>query len=164
MRGERPPAATPGSRITFELPAHLPFLDSRYQEAAVAAKANPEAFARELGAHVPRTFFLLLPIFALLLELFYRKGGYYFEHLVFSLYYHSFVFLVFTALFLNGWTAGWLPDYVRAVIGTSLLIWLVAYLPLALRRVYGGSWPKTMLKLAALGFLYFFAFSRMGSR
>jgi hypothetical protein len=158
MRGETPPAASPGSRMTFELPAHLPFIDSRYQEAAAAAKANPQAFARELGAHIPRTFFLLLPMFALLLELFYRKEGYYFEHLVFSLYYHAFVFLVFSALFLLARTDGWLPGFVRASLGTGLFGWLFAYLPIALRRVYGGSWLKTMATLAALGVLYFTLF------
>ena len=43
---------------------------------------------------------------------------------------------------------------VRATLGTILLAWLLSYLPLALRCVYGGSWVKTLLKLAALGFLY----------
>ena len=33
--------------------------------------------------------------------------------------------------------------------------WLTAYLPRALRRVYGGSWTKTLLKVAGLGVLYF---------
>jgi hypothetical protein len=37
-------------------------------------------------------------------------------------------------------------------------VWLVSYLPFALRRVYGGSWPKTLLKLAGLGVLYLTVF------
>jgi hypothetical protein len=156
MKGEKPTLT--GSRMTFELPAQVPFIDRRYQEAAAAAKANPEEFARVLGAQIPRSFFLLLPLFALLLELFYRRQGYYHEHLVFSLYYHSFLFIVFAGFFLLGWTDGLLPGLVRAAIGVGLLVWLVSYLPLALRRVYGGSWPRTLLKLTGLGVLYLMVF------
>jgi hypothetical protein len=36
--------------------------------------------------------------------------------------------------------------------------WLFAYLPIALRRVYGGSRLMTGLKLTTLGVLYVFAF------
>jgi hypothetical protein len=36
--------------------------------------------------------------------------------------------------------------------------WLLAYLPIALRRVYGGSRLMTGLRLAALGTLYVLAF------
>jgi hypothetical protein len=156
MQGEK--STLTGSRMTFELPAHVPFIDARYQQAAQAAKKNPQEFARVLGAQIPRSFFVLLPLFALLLELFYRREGYYLDHLVFSLYYHSFVFIVFAAFFLLSWTEGLLPDPVRATLGTGLLVWLLSYLPLALRRVYGGSWLKTLLKLAGLGGLYLMVF------
>src|SRR5262245_37784430 len=89
-----------GSRMTFELPAHSPIDDDRYQRLVARAKANPDDFAGAVGSAVPRVFFLLLPIFAGLLELFYRRRGYYVDHLVFSLYYHAFVFVVFSLMFL----------------------------------------------------------------
>ena len=47
--------------------------------------------------------------FAVLLKLFYRREGYFVDHLVFSLYYHAFVFLVLSALFLVSRTDAWLP-------------------------------------------------------
>ncbi len=118
-----------GSRMQFELPAHAAINDAKYQELLARAKANPEGFASAVGSAVPRAFFLFLPIFAGLLELFYRRAGYYVDHLVFSLYYHAFVFVVFSALVLMSHTSGWLPGIVRASIGFALLGWLVAYLP-----------------------------------
>ena len=42
------------------------------------------------------------------------------------------------------------------------MIWLFAYLPLARRRVYGGSWLKTLLKVTGLGVLYFAVFVLIG--
>jgi hypothetical protein len=152
----------PGGRFSFEFPAHMPINDARYQQLVARAKANPDDFGRAAGAAVPRVFFLFLPIFAGLLELFYRRQGYYLDHLVFSLYYHAFVFVVFSAMFLMSWTSGWLPGFVRATIGFALVGWLVAYLPLALRRVYGGSKWRTFFKLAGLGVTYFVLFTAIG--
>lgn len=151
-----------GSRLSFELPAHMPINDAWYQRMVARAKANPDDFARAVGAAVPRIFFLFLPIFAALVKLFYRRQGYYLDHLVFSLYYHAFVFVVFSMLFLLSRTGGWLPGFVRGVIGVGLLVWLLTYLPLALRRVYGGSNSKTFFKLAGLGVTYFAIFTVIG--
>jgi hypothetical protein len=150
-----------GSRMTLEFPAHMPINDARYQQLLARAKANPDDFARAAGAAVPRICFLLLPIFALLLKLFYRRQGFYLDHLVFSLYYHAFVFVVFCSLFLVSRTDPWLPGFVRTVIGFGLLGWLLAYLPIALRRVYGGSRWQTFFKLAGLGVTYFVMFASM---
>jgi len=152
---ERP---TGGSRMQFQLPAHVQINDAKYQQLLVRAKANPEGFASTVGAAIPRAFFLFLPIFAGLLELFYRRAGYYVDHLVFSLYYHAFVFVVFSALFVMSHTSGVLPGMVRASIGFALLGWLVAYLPIALRRVYGGSRSITLVKLLGLGVMYLAVF------
>jgi hypothetical protein len=45
------------------------------------------------------------------------------------------------------------------VLGVLLWIGLLAYLPIALRRVYGGSWLMTLLKLFSLGVLYCLVFA-----
>ena len=158
MRG----SSARGNRITIELPEHVWFGDRRFQEVSARARANPDAFAHASYRNVPRAFFLCLPIFALLLELFYRKQGYYVEHLVFSLYYHAFVFLNFASLFLLGRASVWLPDVLVRPLRWALLLWLVAYLPMALRTTYGGSWLKTALKVIGLGVLYLVAFVSIG--
>lgn len=147
-----------GSRMQFQLPAHVSIYDARYQQLLARAKANPEGFASAVGAAVPRAFFVFLPIFAGLLELFYRRSGYYVDHLVFSLYYHAFVFVVFSALFITSRAGPILPGIARAAIGFALVGWLVAYLPIALRRVYGGSRWITFFKLVGLGASYLAVF------
>jgi hypothetical protein len=156
------PRPTGGTRVTWELPAHMPVHDAGYQRLVARAKANPEAFVGAVGSAVPRAFFLFLPIFAVLLKLFYRREGYFVDHLVFSLYYHAFVFLVLLALFLVSRTDAWLPGSFRALVSAGLVAWLVAYLPIALRRVYGGSRWKTVFKLAGLGVIYLAIFITVG--
>ena len=77
---------------------------------------------------------------------------------MFSLYYHAFVFLVFSSLFFMSQTDGLFPGTVRTAIGFALVGWLVAYLPIALRRVYGGSRWITFFKLVGLGVMYLAVF------
>jgi hypothetical protein len=108
-------------------------------------------------ANVPRAFFVFLPLFALFLELLYRKQGYLVDHVVFSLYYHAFVFVNFSLLFMASRIGPYLPAPVRAVIGLTLVGWLFASLSIALRRVYGGSRLMTGVKLVTLGALYVLA-------
>ena len=68
------------------------------------------------------------------------------------------VFLDFSLLFLAGRSSRYVTGLGAAAIGLVLTIWLFAYLPIALRRVYGGSRLITGLKLTTLGVLYMFAF------
>jgi hypothetical protein len=143
------------SGTTFEVPPHSPFFDVAYQASVARAKANPQAFMRSAFENIPRTFFLLVPLFALLLELFYRKQGFYLEHLVFALYYHAFVFYALAIRYVLGNVDDWMWPAVRVALAVPMWGWILVYLPLALRRVYLGSWPRTLLKVVGLGVLYF---------
>jgi hypothetical protein len=147
-----------GGRTTFSLPRSISYYDEWYQGAVARAMKQPEAFAQAVYANIPRAFFFLVPVFALFLELLYRKQGYLIDHLVFALYYHAFVFLDFSLLFLAARSGRYVTGLGAAAIGLVLLGWLFAYLPIALRRVYGGSRLMTGLKLTTLGVLYVFAF------
>ena len=146
-----------GGRVTIELPAHTWLgSDARYQEVSARARANPQVFARAAYRNIPRAFFVFLPIFALMLALFFWKR-YYIEHLVFALHYQAFIFLVLAIGFLFGWLPNVLMKWSRWILAP----WAIAYLLLALRRVYGGTWTMTTLKTVALvpvyvvGFLFF---------
>ncbi len=151
-----PAPAKHGTELSFSLPERYPIFDRQLQAAAARAKANPQAFAEAVRANVPRVFFLLLPAFALFLRLFYRGGWHYLDHLVFALHYHAFVFLDLTALAVL--RRPWVPSAVAWVLGPVCVLGLLAYLPIALRRVYGGSRGRTLLKLLGLGALYFLVF------
>lgn len=110
---------------------------------------NPKAFGEALITNLQRALFLLLPVFALLLKLLYlRRGILYLSHLVFALHLHAFAFAALTAIILIA--ASGLPQ----AISTAIWLWIFVYLFLALRRVYGDSWPGTGLRFAALMLSY----------
>jgi Protein of unknown function (DUF3667) len=98
----------------------------------------------------PYAMFALLPAFALLLKFVYlgRYKRYpgrprlYGEHLVFATHDHAFFFVAATAALL-------LPS---GVLRAIVILWMVVYLFLSLRRTYGGSRTGTVLRA---GFLFF---------
>jgi len=149
---------SPDGRTTISLPAHVSYHDAWYQERKARAMKEPEELAHKIYENMPRAFFVYLPVFAIFLKLLYRKQGYLLDHLFFSLYYHAFVFLNFSLFFLARLAGRYLPGPAGAVLGLLLFVWLVSYLPIALRRVYGGSRWLTGVKLVALGVLYAGAF------
>ncbi len=103
------------------------------------------AFGRTFRRHLPKTVFVLVPVFALILKLLYvRRRRYYIEHLVFAFHVHAFLFLIFTLMVVNPWTP----------LDVLLLISTVVYLFVAIRRVYRQSWPKTVLKFVILQSAY----------
>lgn len=98
-----------------------------------------------------RGMFVLLPVFAFLSKLFYRKD-FYLSHLVFSTYLFSFMFVVFGLLLALEPHADRYLAFV--LLQTVLLLWMLAYLFAALRRCFGGNWGVTLLK--GLGLLLAF--------
>lgn len=96
-----------------------------------------------------KLIFFLLPVFALLLKLLYlRKGFFYSEHLVFSIYYYNFVYLAASVQLLLSMVPG------LAWLATLLGFWIVFYLVFAMKRVYGQSWGKTIMKFLVLDALF----------
>jgi hypothetical protein len=147
-----------GSKVSFQLPARYPFFDRALQSASARAKAHPREFASTVFGNLPRALFLLPPIFALLLKLFYwPRDRYYLDHLVFALHYHAFVFLALTLLVVV--SRPWVPRPLAWLLILLVLAGLALYLPIALRHVYGGSWLATFLKLSGLAVGYALAFT-----
>ena len=114
---------------------------------------------------LPATIFVLVPLFALLLELFYVfKRRPYMEHLIVALHSHAFLFLWLMMLslllsllsLLAGWLApraAWIGHPLRW-LRTILLCWVPAYLLLMQKRIYRQGWPMTVLKYWCIGSLY----------
>lgn len=122
------------------------------------ALADPERFGQALTANLQRALFLLLPVFALLLQLLcLRRRILYLDHLVFALHFHAFAFVVLTALILI--EAAGVPRRIVVPVGVAAWLWIFAYLFLALRRVYGGSRLTAGLRFAALLIAYGFVFA-----
>jgi hypothetical protein len=106
------------------------------EQADRISKMSPEerdkAFRAAFNSYVPYAIFFMMPLFALYLKVLYLGSGRrYGEHLLFALHANAFAFLALTLLLL-------VPD-VLGLVSFALGLWLVAYLPLAMRRVYGGS-------------------------
>jgi hypothetical protein len=99
------------------------------------------------------SLFILMPFFAVLLKLgYFQRRKYYFEYLIFSIHYHTVVFLFFSLLILAGVFID-LPGWVYFMF----FIGLCFYLGKALRYNYDGSRMRTIFKMLAIGFIYFFA-------
>lgn len=111
---------------------------------------NPAGFKSGLLQAVPKMLFALLPIFALLVSLFYR-GRNYPEHLYFAIHLHAFFFLALTVSVATRFTRS---PHVSVIAALATFGWMLVYATIAIRRTYGGSLVKTVAKEAAIGVLY----------
>jgi hypothetical protein len=111
---------------------------------------DPDAFRARLFAIMPRVFFGMLPVFAAIVALFYRRSRFP-AALVFAVHAHAFAFLIFSlaeaAKFSSSATAANIVELI-ALVAFSV------YAPLAQKRVFGGSWPAIVAKSTGIGFLY----------
>jgi hypothetical protein len=127
--------------------------------------AEQQAAAQRLAVGVfavaPQVLFVLLPVFALLLKIFYIfKRRLYMEHLIVAMHSHAFVMLSLLVLvglgLLRGWAvahAAWLDTPLR-LLYVAAWIWLPVYPLLMQKRVYRQGWFMTSLKYACIGFCY----------
>jgi hypothetical protein len=100
---------------------------------------------------IPKMMFVLLPLFAWLLTLFYNRKKYlYADHAIFSIHFHTFFFLL---LFIIDIGAKILPAVFQALNNQAILIGLV-YMIIALRKTYQESLIKSVLKALGVLFLY----------
>jgi hypothetical protein len=108
------------------------------------------------GSWLPKLFFILLPLFAVLLWILqWRNKQSYVVHFIFSLHYHAFLFLATLVFVLLGKIFSLLDmkyfnNFVSVAFGGAFLV----YLFLALKRMYGQSTSKTLLKFILLCISY----------
>jgi hypothetical protein len=111
---------------------------------------DPTGLKRGILESMPRMLFVLLPIFAAILALFYR-GRRYPEHLYFAIHLHSFVFLALAIAAIAKFTRF---QPVIGVVGAGAALWILIYATLALRRAYGGGIAKTIAKEFGIATIY----------
>ena len=112
---------------------------------------SPEQAMAKILEYMSWTFFLLLPIFALILKLVYiRQKHNYMRHLIFSIHIHSFLFVILIII-----VGLYLITRVNLeIVSTILLFSVPVYFILALKKFYGQSFGKVILKFLAISFLY----------
>ncbi|WP_417881636.1 DUF3667 domain-containing protein [Xanthomarina gelatinilytica] len=99
---------------------------------------------------VPIAMFFVLPLFALLLKLFYRKSGRYAHQLVFSFYFFAFIFTVFSILVGINLIKD-IPDWIDTILVFSIFIYFI----MALKRFYQQSWIKSFFKGSMITMMFF---------
>lgn len=120
------------------------------------ASGSSKSFASKLIESAPLGLFLLVPIFALMLKIFYLSSGiYYTQHLIFAVYNHSFIFLIMgIKLFLGFFDSMFLS--VTQFMTSALDIWIVFYIFMSMKVAYQESISLTITKFLFLGLLYLF--------
>lgn len=117
---------------------------ARLQLQLAQAAEQPAAAQARVFAMAPYTVFLMLPVFAAVLQLAYRRRRMnYGAHFVFSLHMHSFWYVALLLMAL-------LPE---PATGPLLLV-TIGYGLWALQQVYGGRWWTTLLRAGLVSALY----------
>ena len=160
----RPLSLTPDTiRAQIEVEWLSPEMERRLEDVliprilrwqALGKREAGRALQEGLMRNAPKAMFFLLPVFALLLKLLYvRSRRFYVEHFVFALHFHAFVFAIATLMM----------GVETSPVDTLLVLWILVYLFLAMRRVYGQSRLKTSLKYGALFISYVFVLALAGA-
>lgn len=156
--------------VSAEEMANLNVWEAYWAARFIDLLEDPKAAFSQLLDTLPFCMFVILPAYSLLLMLFFRGSRrFYTEHLVFAVQLHSFAFIVFTVLMLlpeqqpvvaldaeqanGGESRGWLEELLSWT-GPLTVIWVLVYHYLALRRYYGNSRMRTLLKWSALTIAY----------
>ncbi len=113
------------------------------------AKNKGKGLKEQYLNNVSIMMFFLLPFFALLLKLFFKKQKYFYnEHLMFSYHLHAFIFL-FLSLYIL------FSKYILHYFSISILILIITiYTFLALGKVYRYSVKSTIGRFLLLMFVY----------
>ena len=128
---------------------------------AARAEAKQRMISGVFGV-LPATMFVMIPLFAVLLKLFYVfRRRLYMEHLIVALHSHAFMFLGLLLITATGMLSTWLrphaawTGYALGWIQALLMLWIPTYLLIMQKRVYHQGWPMTLLKFWLVGWCYF---------
>lgn len=144
---------------------NLPFMDEQetqraneiikrqVNKARQQAKENPRELISEVIDILPPIAFILLPIYALIMMLFYPfKRRYYAEHLVLAVHNHCFLFACLTLLIL----VPLIPlNLISDNFGDILFFWMPIYMYLSLLRMHRQGKLLTLIKFIMLFIAYF---------
>ena len=114
-------------------------------------KLNPSLMMDTVLKKLSQTLLIILPLFALLLAFFYiRQRRYLLEHLLISLNFHSFIFIIVILSELLLLTNIAMLEEIAMYLYFSIPIQLF----FTLKTYYGQGWRKTTFKFITLSFFY----------
>jgi len=129
--------------------------ESNFMEKLMARQAikfkerRGSGLLKEFYEMIPVAMFFLIPIFALLLLILYRKKGSFVYHMVFSFYFFTFIFMSFIVLIIADFIID-LPGSFIFLVTCSMML----YLLFSLKRYYEQGYVKTFFKTIFLTFVY----------
>ncbi len=142
-----------GDKLELELAKEEDQVLRKKLSTAIAMCRSPELGISKILKYLSWAFFLLLPVFALILKLFYiRQNQFYIRHLIFSIHLHSFFFFILIIVIGLNLFIG--PQI--SVVSGLLIATFPVYTILALRKFYGQSIGKILLKFIGLTIIYNF--------
>lgn len=128
---------------------------------AAASAAAKQRMISGVFSTLPPTMFVLMPVFALLLKLFYVfRRRLYMEHLIVALHSHAFLFLSLLLITLAGMLSTWLRShaawvgYPLGLLQAVLMVWMPTYLLIMQKRIYRQGWLMTVVKFWFVGWCY----------
>jgi hypothetical protein len=141
---------TPETRqaIADGLPGRI-FGAVRMERAAThAAELN-----KAIQSAYPKAMFVLLPLFALLTSVAWRrKARHYPSHVYLALHLHAAWFLAFAVVTIGAALAE--SSTIQSLLAAAAFVWVFWYSLLTLHTVFGDSWPRTVAKLGAVVAVY----------
>ena len=115
-----------------------------------------DKFTEEAMHNIPKTLFIYMPMFALVLWLFHgKRRWYYFDHGIFTLHYFSFLLLSILIAFLFNEILGLfgestVVDVITGLFDITSLAWTFYYFFPAYHRFYGESRAISLIKSVCL--------------
>ncbi|MET1256236.1 DUF3667 domain-containing protein [Aliikangiella maris] len=130
-------------------------------------KKDPTPWLNKVFELFPIMMLVILPLFAMTLKLFYLfKRRFYIEHLIFCIHNHCFIYFALILEILFGQLESFLLTQSNSIsqffatvfnyLSTALMIWIIVYILLAIKRFYQQGWWLTIFKSVILSGVYFF--------
>ncbi len=118
-------------------------------------RAEKELVGAYIVKNLPIMMLILIPIFALVLKLFYiRRRFLYIHHVIHGFHLHSFAYLIYGITL--GATYFWIEsDGARNTVNFLIFVLVSTYAYISFLRVYKQGWFKTFVKFNLVGMIYF---------
>lgn len=147
-----------GKRVSYIPPLRMYLFISLvfFLVLGLSGSGEGDEWDRFFDTHLPRLFFLLLPLFAVFLRLLYlNTHRNWVTHFLFSVHFHAFLFLSSLLLAALSALIGMFEGYVvNQVLAAAFGVGWLSYLMLAMHRVYLDKGWRLVLRFLALLTLY----------
>lgn len=116
---------------------------------------SSQSISSYIIGQIPGIVFFILPLYALILKLFFWRRGRYLHHLIHSLHLHAFGFFLLGC----AWVVALIVPEDDGMTNTApIMAMFIAsvYVLISFKRVYQRKWLGTIVRYMMIGFTYFF--------